>query len=542
MTYMAVTKRMARCRVILLMGWWALALNGGTALGDPTLIPSSTTPTPTPSASEYQRGQQLVLNRHFSEAAKAFQKSAQLDPSNVYAYLGLAEVSVATKQEKAAAGYLKKALSVAPRNPHAHRAWGRYLLTQNKYAEAEAAFTKAISFDSTFWEAQMDLGNVRAAALKKPREAIAAYRAAVASDHTRWPAYYALALQLVHVGEQTEAHQAFAKARELAHSDPRPAFDEGRLFLKEGKQDEALKAFSAAIKTDPKHAPSLVARAEITRVSKHKPEEAIEDYRAAIQQAPTHVQAHIGLGLSLAQAGRSSEAVDHLQTAARLKPRDAGIWYELGRLHREQHRADDAMNAFETALKLDPKHVPALVALADAHWSRGQFDKAKDGYATALRVRPSATGLQIKLAMAYIRQQAWEDAQKLLEAVIDREPQNAVALNSMAWLAVERNQDLDAALSWSRKAVDLQPKNATFYDTLGWVYRARGELTRASANLEAAAKLDPTDPVIHYHLGILYAEQTNKEKAKESLSKAMSLQQNFDGAADARERLNQLRR
>ena len=51
--------------------------------------------------------------------------------------------------------------------------------------------------------------------------------------------------------------------------------------------------------------------------------------------------------------------------------------------------------------------------------------------------------------------------------------------------------------------------------------------------LQAAAK-QPANPVFHYHLGMAYLGEGNLDKANASLQKALDLNPNFDGAADAR--------
>ncbi|TKB82701.1 MAG: tetratricopeptide repeat protein [Nitrospira sp.] len=496
----------------------------------------------TPSSEAYHRGLADAATGDLSKAAQAFEQSIRLDPKHVEAYLGLAELAFRKKQPANAEKHLKQALSLAPENARVHRAWGRYLVEMKDYAKAEAAFARAVSLDPRFTDAQMDLGTVRATALKQPQGAIDAYRAAVASNPTWWQAHYALALQLEHVGRQAEAHKAFQQARRLTPSNHMPSFSEGRLYVTEGKPTEALAAFDEAVKADPKFVPAVLARADVQRLSKHNCEEALVNYRAVLTLAPNHAQAHVGVGLCLEEAGQSAEATEHFNQAAKLSPKDPTLWHELGQLYGRRKKYADAVKAFDAALTVNQKFVPAMTGRADIYLAQGLYGMAQTGYSAALALAPKSSALQIKLGIASLRQRRWAQAEELFQQALTGNPKAADAWNNLAWMAVERNQDLDDAVEWGRKAIDLQPKNAGYHDTLGWVYRARGELTRAAAQFRKAVELDPKDPVIQYHLGLVYAEQESPEKAKAAFRNALSLQQDFEGFEDARKRLSDLDR
>jgi Flp pilus assembly protein TadD len=59
----------------------------------------------------------------------------------------------------------------------------------------------------------------------------------------------------------------------------------------------------------------------------------------------------------------------------------------------------------------------------------------------------------------------------------------------------------------------------------------------AIPQLESAVKLMSSDALAHYHLGIAYGDVGQKERARQMLQKALSLNPLFDGAEDARKRL-----
>lgn len=146
----------------------------------------------------------------------------------------------------------------------------------------------------------------------------------------------------------------------------------------------------------------------------------------------------------------------------------------------------------------------------------------------------------LKIGLVEQRQQRTGEAEKAYLEAIQLDPKQAMAYNNLAWLAAERKADLDHALAWATKAVALLPRDATCEDTLGWVYRARGEHDKAAVALRKASALEPQNPEVLYHLGVVDAEEGQTREARESLTKALATNRDFDGSSDAKARLASL--
>ena len=59
-----------------------------------------------------------------------------------------------------------------------------------------------------------------------------------------------------------------------------------------------------------------------------------------------------------------------------------------------------------------------------------------------------------------------------LAALLERQPNDVVALNNIAWLLAER--DSGAAEKYARRAYSIAPQSAAVGDTLGWVLLKKG--------------------------------------------------------------------
>jgi Tfp pilus assembly protein PilF len=79
-------------------------------------------------------------------------------------------------------------------------------------------------------------------------------------------------------------------------------------------------------------------------------------------------------------------------------------------------------------------------------------------------------------------------------------------------------------------------------DTLGWLFYLKGSYLSAISELQDSLKLDPLNPIIHYHLGLAYFKNDQPEEAKEFLEKALKINPNFEGAEEARNILKEIKK
>jgi len=77
-------------------------------------------------------------------------------------------------------------------------------------------------------------------------------------------------------------------------------------------------------------------------------------------------------------------------------------------------------------------------------------------------------------------------------------------------------------------------------DTLGWVYYKKDMAAQAVGPLLQSTRINPNKPVYHYHLGLAYGKTGEKDKARASIERALSLGE-FPEADAARKALENLR-
>ena len=96
------------------------------------------------------------------------------------------------------------------------------------------------------------------------------------------------------------------------------------------------------------------------------------------------------------------------------------------------------------------------------------------GRSGGLSNRPATVALDARavldLALLYDRTGRSEEARKEYEIVIQLQPENATALNNLAYLEAEEGVDLDQALAHAQRARQKLPGDLDVQDTLALVY------------------------------------------------------------------------
>ena len=130
-------------------------------------------------------------------------------------------------------------------------------------------------------------------------------------------------------------------------------------------------------------------------------------------------------------------------------------------------------------------------------------------------------------------QHNYADAQRHYEAILERDPDSAVAANNLAFIYAETGQHLDRALRLALRARELIPDEPNVTDTIGWIYYKQHQPARAVQELQRAVVAAPHNAIYHYHLGLASLAHGDVERGRAALRRALTLRQDFRGAREA---------
>ncbi|WP_302141878.1 tetratricopeptide repeat protein [Halomonas alkalicola] len=130
--------------------------------------------------------------------------------------------------------------------------------------------------------------------------------------------------------------------------------------------------------------------------------------------------------------------------------------------------------------------------------------------------------------LLYLRaMRAWEAGdpeamERDLGRIIERNPDNAMALNALGYTLADMNvtERLDEARAMIERAHELDPGNPAIKDSLGWVYYRLGDPERALPWLERAYTQMPDQEIAAHLIEVLWALERRAE-ARERLAEAL---------------------
>jgi tetratricopeptide (TPR) repeat protein/mono/diheme cytochrome c family protein len=147
-----------------------------------------------------------------------------------------------------------------------------------------------------------------------------------------------------------------ALARHSIQNDPEDFeshYNLGAVLQSQGKVDEAIQEYAAALKIRPQDATTNNAMGGAL-IAEGKQDRAMTFLRTATQSAPGYFDAHYNLGNALASGGDFADAAEQFGVAVHLRPDDAGAHANFGSALAELGKLAEAKAEFERALKINP--------------------------------------------------------------------------------------------------------------------------------------------------------------------------------------------
>ena len=145
-----------------------------------------------------------------------------------------------------------------------------------------------------------------------------------------------------------------------------------------------------------------------------------------------------------------------------------------------------------------------------------------------------SVGANTMLGLLYDAQQNVEEAERWYQRAVQSSPGGAAAAsNNLAWMYAERGGNLDQATRLAQAAKGQDPARPQYNDTLGWIYYRRNMTTQAVNTLQLAIDAAPDNPTYQFHMGMALAQAGDDSRARKALERALALEPNLQGAADA---------
>jgi len=241
------------------------------------------------------------------------------------------------------------------------------------------------------------------------------------------------------------------------------------------------------------------------------------------------------LGFAYQELGQYDKAIASFDEARRLSPSDPALAsylvganiaakkysaaVEVARVARADHpddlrlmrlhaqalyrdgKANEGVAILEGALASHADDPFAYIALAQTYADADRGPQAVKVLQDAQAKFPQDNTIAFELGAVLDKQKKFADAEVAFRQVLDRDPENASALNYLGYMLAERGERLDESVTYLKKALQMEPENGSFLDSLGWAYYKSERLDLAEDNLRKAADQLKGNSVIQDHYG-----------------------------------------
>jgi len=468
----------------------------------------------------------LLAKGEAAKAAETARKAAKANPTDIAAWLVVADAMIAQGTPEDAMGDLETAIA---KNKDEPKLWLKLGDVNMRFAEKlrDSGSSDGMTITNYYLDAERCYGE----ALKRDeKSAEAVFGMANANYWSGTPDGKDKAKKLL--ADCLGLDKDFAKAHALQAF---ILYSDGMELAKQQKQDDAMPKFQAAetayataIKLGDKD-PIDIVRYGHTLLAQERLDEAKAAYIAALKAGPmdkTPIVSglyHVANRYAKTPSWGNENLKPLLEEAAKQVPQSPMVWFYLAYCQALESDWDAALKSYSKAKDLDPKNPAYVYQVGYMHERKGDGEKALNCYREALKMAPNYTEVALRFqGIILARAQDIDRAEKLFDELIKLSPDNVDVLNNYALVLRDWCES-------TRRATDKDPPA-----------EVRRRIKRSGEVYEMAAALS-NDPQIQSDTGLLfeyYPCNFDADKAKRYFTR--SLQESDYAYRDAFDGLDRL--
>ena len=205
--------------------------------------------------------------------------------------------------------------------------------------------------------------------------------------------------------------------------DPETRFDQGLTHLRDGRVDQAIEAFKAAVKGDAKNAYFHKGLGQ-AYLAKREWSKAADAFRQALEVNPYYADVHNDLGTALLLGGKREEARQELLAAYNdptfATPEVAAR--NLGQSYLDERNYGEAYTWFRTTVQRNKTYADGYLGLADALAAQQRFDEALVQLEAAKKELPDSLPIAMALGEACFKAGRFNEARTYFEELARKDP------------------------------------------------------------------------------------------------------------------------
>jgi len=435
------------------------------------------------------RAQALLAKKDTAGARKSFEHALAIDPNYFPAAAGLAGLDMADKNPEKAKTRINAVLAHEPKNTQALLALveiaAKSGATEKELAKLIGNAVAANPTDASVHLLLIDFHRHH----KDTKGALSAAQNAVAAvpDHPQLLDALGHTQQLS--GDFNQAMATYTKLADLQPQSPLPLMRLAGVHIAAKDMDAAYTSLRKALAIQP---------------------DLLDVQRAVIS---------LDLG-----AKRFQDAMATARTVQKQRANEAVGYLLEGDIHVYEKHWERAAAAYRAGLKQANSSELAL-KLHTVLVASGKGTEADKFSAGWQKDNPKDASFLLYLGDAAVAHKDYSTAENKYAAVVQLQPNSAIAYNNLAWVSGKLKKE--GAIAYAEKAISLAPQQAAFMDTLAFLLSDKGDYVKALDLQNKAVALQPTNTLFKLNLAKIHIKGGNKELARKELDALSKLGEKF---------------
>jgi len=255
---------------------------------------------------------------------------------------------------------------------------------------------------------------------------------------------------------------------------------------------------------------------------KNEPEKAIPYLHQGLKLDKTNADCLLGLFYAYSMMNQVRKGGKYLLRADKYHPGNDLVLASLIWYYTEINNYTEAIACFEKCRSLGELNAEALRNGGIAFERIGDYVNAEKCFIAALQLNPSYDEVRDLLADHYIFTNEFEKAITIYKDALKDSPNNIRMMSRLVFCYSQASQ-LEQASFVAHEIVQHYPNSPVGYVDQAYVHLNNNDYEKAILCADKAHDIAPIDPEAFRVKGIAYSENGNHEKAEESFSKAISL-------------------
>lgn len=310
-------------------------------------------------------------------------------------------------------------------------------------------------------------------------------------------------------------------------------------LMNSGNLRQARTDLEANIKQQP-DSPDLQFQMALVDFSEQHYPQAEAAFRKLRDRFPNDMRLVYAISEVYMMTGRKREAVDFLKAEMARHPNRNDLRLAMANVAMRTSDLDIAEREYKSLLTLDPRNIELYMRLGETLRRAGKMQESINVLRKGQQLNPNDPMANLQVALTLDAAGMRRESLPFYENIVKNQPDNAVALNNLAFMMAEDGRDLDQALTYAQRAKQQMPNSLDVSDTLGWIYIRKNLSDNAISIFKDLVAKQPKNPLYHYHLGMALYQKGDRGGAKQSLQTALSLNPDKDSLGRIKELLSKI--